>query len=544
MILAWWISRGLAKPVRAMTRALTRLAQGNVDEVIPGKGRQDEIGAMAIAADVFKQNTLEREVILQEKMQESLARREAEAASHTKSIFLANMSHELRTPLNSILGFSRLMRVVPDLLPNQAENLNIIIRSGEHLLNLINNILDISKIEAGRVEREESNTDLHHLLHEILSLLNVQAIERGLSFQLVTAPDLPRQVVVDATKLRQVLTNLVGNAIKFTVTGEVVLRAGSAGRETAAGTWLRFAVEDTGPGISIEDQKRLFTPFVQISSTASAKMSGSGLGLVISRQFVELMHGTLAVRSAPGAGAEFWFEIPVQPGTAPETTDAGPKRRVIGLAAGQPHYHLLVAEDQAENRLLLHRLLEPLGFELCDAHNGREAVDQFETWLPDLVFMDIRMPVMDGMEATRRIRSGMNGTKVPIVALTAHALEAERLEILAAGCNDFVRKPYREGEIFAVLSQYLGVQFDYGEPIKASLAESAVALDAARLQRMPPELLEELLHAVELLNNESCLITAGRISDLDPVLGQELRRLIEGFHFQELLDVLEPRNQG
>lgn len=472
------------------------------------------------------------------------ARKQAETANRAKSVFLANMSHELRTPLNAILGFSRLMRAAPGIKPEQTENLDIVIRSGEHLLSLINNVLDISKIEAGRVELEQSATDLHHLLHEIQSLLNVRAVEKGLDFNIILSPNLPRYVVVDAGKLRQVLTNLVGNAIKFTQRGQVALRAEPTDRKIRQGLWLRFGVEDTGPGISEENRRRLFTPFVQLGQQVPVE-SGTGLGLAISRQFVELMQGTLDVSSTPGKGSIFYFEIPVILSTAPQ--DAIPVGRqrgqIVGLASGQPRYRLLVAEDQPDNRLLLHKLLEPLGFELHDALNGQQALAQFEQWRPDLIWMDIRMPVMDGLEATRRIRASSGGAEVKIVALTAHALEEERLEILKAGCDDFVRKPYRESEIFDALSKYLQVRFRYAEPVTQAPSRSSAEMNIAALRKLPPDLLSKLHKAVELLDQDSCIHIAGLISDIDYALAADLRQRVETIQYRELLDILDRLNK-
>ncbi len=421
------------------------------------------------------------------------AKEAAEAANRAKSVFLANMSHELRTPLNAILGFAQVIKNDRDATREQREHLDIIIHSGEHLLNLINNVLDISKIESGHVELEESQFDLHQLLQEMKSMMRVRATEKGLGFTLEQAPDLPRHIAVDAGKLRQVVINLIGNAIKYTSSGGVILRAMVVEKETPEQARVQFEVVDTGPASARRDWERIFFPFVQLGERPPAE-AGTGLGLAICKQYVELMGGAISVASVPGKGSVFRFEIPVA--VLPvESMPAAPGRgRVIGLAEGQPRRRLLIAEDQPENRLLLRKLLEPLGFDLREAVDGKEALDVFEGWHPDLIFMDIRMPVMDGLEATRRIKATDAGAHTRIVAITAHALEEERREILAAGCDDLIRKPYHDVEIFDALTKHLGVSFVYGE--EPSPVAVASPLDAAVLAGLPDELLNELEQAL------------------------------------------------
>jgi PAS domain S-box-containing protein len=467
----------------------------------------------------------------------SIAKEQAESASKAKSTFLANMSHELRTPLNAILGFARLTRELPDITAEQRKNMDIIMLSGGHLLNLINNVLDMSKIESGRMTLENAPADLYQLIQEMRSLLYVNAQERGLNFIVEQSPELPRHIEADGGKLRQVLINLIGNAIKYTKKGGIVLRAMVAER-TDAKVRLRFEVEDTGPGISKEEKKRIFKPFVQVGGQGIVE-TGTGLGLAISRQYVELMGGKIDVTGEKGKGSLFFFEIPVKELPLEERAIAPERGRVIGMEGGQPRYRLLIAEDQLENRILLHKILDQLDVDIKEAANGKEALEIFKQWDPDLIWMDIRMPVMDGLEATHRIKSTDAGAHTKIIAITAQALEDDRMRIMKAGCDDFIRKPYRDTEIFDVLSRHLGLRFVYEEKQITPRKEPEIELRPENLALLPSDLIKKLHFAVIGLDPERIQDLTNKIKDCDLAVGGALQKLVSRFDYDRLLQLLD-----
>lgn len=520
--------------IQSMMDFFTRLAQ-LIGEM--GLARHDLERANA---ELLRHQENLADLVMERTAELTVAKEAAEASNRAKSVFLANMSHELRTPLNAVLGFSRLLNNDRNATPEQKESLNIITRSGEHLLDLVNNVLDISKIEAGRVELEKADVDLHQLVHEMRSMMYVRAVEKGLSFIVEQAPDLPRYVTVDKNKLRQVLINLIGNAVKYTRIGGVLLRAGIVSKEREPQARVCFEVEDTGPGIPAEDRERIFHPFVQLNDRSTTE-AGTGLGLAISKQFVDLMGGEIAIESKPGKGSVFHVEVPVELPSIKEIPATVWHRHIIGLAQGHPRYRLLIVEDQHENLLLMHKLLDPLGFELRDAANGREALEIFTEWHPDLIWMDIRMPVMDGMEAARRIKATPSGAHTKIIALTAHSMEEERHEILAAGCDDFVRKPYRGPEIFEVMARHLGLTYEYEDEPQPS---PGYDLHPAHFAALPAALLGQLLAAVVELDTERTEELIGHVTALDAEAGWMLQGLAKNLEYDSLLMLLETAVAG
>lgn len=409
------------------------------------------------------------------------AKEAAELASQAKSRFLANMSHELRTPLNVILGFAQIMGHDLSLDTEQQENLQIIRRSGDHLLSLINDVLDLSKIEAGHITIDDTPTHLLSLLDALQSMFRQRANAKGLQFTLDLAPNLPHHIITDPNKLRQVLINLLGNAIKFTQQGGITLRVTIGTAATialpscllpsyATATWLIFEVQDTGSGIASPDLDSIFDAFVQ-AATGKKITGGTGLGLTISRNLVQLMGGDLTVTSALDQGSTFRVILPLHLATDPVIAPERPTRlRVIGLAPGQPTYRILIVDDQPENRLLLVKLLTQIGMVVQEAANGQEAVTLWQQWQPHLTWMDIRMPLVNGYEATRQIRhleqrrlsGGAAATK--IIALTAQASRGDRSLAFAAGCDDYISKPFQAEELLAKIAEHLGVHYVYAEP--------------------------------------------------------------------------------
>jgi signal transduction histidine kinase/CheY-like chemotaxis protein len=483
---------------------------------------------------------LKAEIKLRKKVEQELHRskQESEAANQAKSAFLANMSHELRTPLNAILGFSRLMARDSGVNEAQQERVSVINRSGEHLLSMINDILDLSKIEAGRIELEDNSFDLVALLKEISVMIQSRAGEKGLSFVLETETVGFPYVSADAGKLRQILINLLGNAIKFTSDGSVTLRAATEPLpETPARCRIVLEVEDTGPGIDPVRQEDIFDPFVQEQGVSA--QAGTGLGLSICKNLCDLMDGSIEVESAAGKGALFRVRLPagIVEG-ADVKTPMETKPRVIGLVPGQKAWRILIADDHPENRLLLKSLLEGAGFAIIEAENGKEALEAFEKETPDFVWMDMRMPVMDGYEAARQIRRRPGGEKLPIVAITASAFRNQRPEILAAGCDDMVFKPFREHEIFEVMARFLGVEYVYEEPDDAAAPIDDAELTAAMLAELPPELLQDLDETTLVANREVILKVIERIAAHAPETAEHLRALVQNFEIERIRELL------
>jgi signal transduction histidine kinase/DNA-binding NarL/FixJ family response regulator len=476
-----------------------------------------------------------------------LAKNTAELANRSKSEFLANISHELRTPLNAILGFSQLMNREKSLTPQQQENLRIINRSGEHLLSLINDVLDLAKIESGKMTLYPTDFDLYALLELIEEMLALKAESKNLKFIVDRDPNLPRCINTDDKKLRQVLINLLGNAIKFTNEGSVTLRVretemqGSTGAEEKPFSHiLLFEIEDTGAGIAPEEIDNLFEAFTQ-TETGRQSQQGTGLGLPISKKFIELMGGEMNVSSQVGKGSIFKFKIQASLSEASLIKGQKPTRRVIALEPNQKEYRILVVDDRIENRQLLLKLLEPIGFQVKEASNGSEAVEMWQQWQPHLIWMDMRMPVMNGYEATQQIKSHLQGQAIVIIALTASTFEDEKAIVLSAGCDDFVRKPFQEEVIFEKMAEFLGVRYIYEELNSETLSESEAIekLTAEALAIMSDEWLAELSEAASLLDDRFIARLLDRIPQENKNLAQAIQKQVDDFDFDRIMNLAQ-----
>ncbi len=570
-------SRWIARPIRRLSNASRAIAKGDLDRTVSIAGVR-ELGVLANsfnqmasqlkfsfaqldatnqALETTKQE-LENHVAERTKELKT-AKEAAEVANKAKSTFLANISHELPTPLNAILGFTQIMQRERGITRSQLENLAVINRSGEHLLALINDVLDMSKIETGRITLNPHSFDLHRLLDTTKEMLEFKADVKGLQLLFDRHPNIPQYIRTDERKLRQVLINLLNNALKFTTEGGVTLRVSSVignsslplsvppirergvtnDREQMT---IHFEIEDTGVGIAPEELDILFDAFTQ-TETGRQSEEGTGLGLTISRKFVQLMGGDITVSSQLGTGTVFKFNIVAEPPLTEELQPQQQTKKVIGLEPNQPSYRILVVDDTFENRQIVLKLLEPIGFEVKEAANCFEAIEIWEQWQPDLIWMDMRMPVMNGYEATKRIKSDLKGQATHIIALTASTFEEERAIVLSARCDDFVRKPFREEVLFNKMAQYLGLRYIYAENTESEAIQAHLVsdflLEPASLQIMPGEWLTQLEQAASELDEELVMELLNQIPDEHTLLAQALQNKVDDFDFDDIVNLVQ-----
>lgn len=463
---------------------------------------------------------------------------EAKLTSQHKSIFLAHMSHELRTPLNAIQGFSELLLRNKNLDDVQARNIKTIHNSGLHLLSLVNDILDMSKVESGKIEIELEDLDFYKLINDVSLMMEERAENKNLGWSTDVEKSIPQYIRADAAKIRQVLINLVGNAIKFTEHGSISLHFVTLNIIDGIAK-ISCRVKDTGSGMTQDDAESIFTPFVQLDN--SSKQIGTGLGLSISHQYATLMKGDIKVESQINIGSTFDFTFDVNVlDDFDEVIDEDEKyAHVSGLTPGQSKYKILIVDDNKDNTLLLEQILHILDFDIRCEYNGADAITTFSQWKPDLIWMDWRMPVMDGLTATQKIRQLDDGNEVKIVALTANAFKEQREEILKAGCNEIVYKPYDAKDIFKCMTEQLDVEYIYENIDDILKSDKKVRLSSDKLNLLPDELKSALKQAAIELDTEALMTLTDEIEKIDAEQAQACRNAIKNYDLKAIFTAFE-----
>jgi len=488
----------------------------------------DEKGAIsqfvAVKDDITDRKSMEQEL--------RRAGDAADAASRAKSLFLANMSHEIRTPMNAVLGFAQLLELEKGITARQRDYIGNIKIAGDHLLVLINEILDLARIESGRMQLSEELCDVHRVVIELIDLFRPKTDEKDLTLEYVIDPEVPRHVLADTNKIRQILINLMGNAVKFTSSGGISLKLHEeilAGKASERGHRLCFDVADTGSGVAVEDIEGIFQPFEQTAQ--GAVKGGTGLGLPISRSIARLMGGDIEAYSELGVGSRFRLKIDVK-GAETAALDAIPRQRILTLHAAQREYRILVADDHENNRAVIRGLIEAPGFAIREARDGQEALDAFTSWNPDLVLMDVQMPGMDGLEAIRLIKATERGRVAKVIAVSASALDFNRRDAIAAGADGFIAKPVRKNELFETLQRELSLECDHEDHKESPReGEDAVTLSTETVERLRAAAMQASYFEIgEIL---------GALEAEHPRTVARLRSYLENYAYLDIVEALD-----
>lgn len=458
----------------------------------------------------------------------------AEIANQAKGQFIANMSHEFRTPLHGIMGFSQLLLKDPRITSDQQASLNTIHRSSKHLLSLVNEVITLSKIEAGMLTYESKDVNLHDLCQGMKDLFSLQAVFKDIKLQINLDSDIPPYVRTDAKKLRQILINLLGNALKFTKQGSVDCQVQwwPASPETSS-PQLRFTIQDTGPGIPSHLLPLLFNSFAQDPLTRD-KFGGIGLGLTLCQRFVQLMKGDISVESVEDRGTTVSFYIPVELGE-PILESSVSQKTAVGLAENQIPYRILVVEDYPDNREILVMMLEAVGFEVKEAENGQQAVEINQTWHPHLIWMDLQLPLLNGLEATQLIKAQDSDPPV-IIALTAQALESDEVKALKVGCDDYLSKPYQAAQVFDIMAKHLDITYRYDTPCPSRPSAYPISLTTAQLGHMPNSWVQLLHNAAIKLDEDMLDQLMKDIPHNQPSLKSSLEYLMTTYQFDVIME--------
>lgn len=519
LIISFFVTKKITWPVRVLSKAMDEYAHGNSVELpVFGKLDTDTKKLVNSFEEMVRQknhtqkvleeykNSLEKKV---EQRTKSLqfeiaghkrtakalikARMEAEQANRAKSIFLASMSHELRTPLNAILGYVQLLVRNKNFNDKQRHALDVIYKSGEHLLSLINDVLDLTKIESGKMELYNTEIFFRNFIGNIADIIQTRAQKKSINFFIEIPDTIPEKINADEIKLRQVLLNLLGNAVKFTDQGHVrfaiyseQLPVNNCSLPGNTAYSLLFIVKDTGSGISSDKLGIIFSPFEQ-TGDIKTRAQGTGLGLAITQKLVNLMNGELTVTSEPGKGSCFIFKAIFNSAQVPQQNNIPGKssiQDIIGYKGKRKK--ILVADDNPDNLAILENMLKPLGFEVISAKNGQDAINKLETKLPDLILMDMVMPVMSGIEAVREIQKHPVFTQIPVIAVSASAMDSDKNITRIAGCNDFLAKPIYEKDLYLILEKYLDLtwEYEFNKKNKAQVID-AIEISANDKKKLP-----------------------------------------------------------